>query len=209
MNCKCSFCPINHSIASMVYKFKNIFVCVYCKRYHICDGSDGCSLVDTGEGVVCAYTGNCVYEQSMKDVTTSICNPKVIENKDSTLQNTFNAIVCRLYYYFSEVLKIEKITSTIFDSDKNFRSEILDLIFATFPHCHHIFNENDNDTAIQLVTSMYIHLIISIYANRTVYGNMLFKSTKNKKYDTVLKQMREVWMSMQVTSCYTHLKSAR
>lgn len=199
---KCTFEPLSHSLFHSIHKFENIFVCKKCVTYHVCDGGDTCSLIDTGETYVCTYTGNCTDVPAIKYVTidNSMCKNSD-ENTAVHLQNTLNTIICNLYYYFTEVVQIEKITSAIFDSDKNFQPCILDLIFASFQCCHALFNNAEcNDSVIKLVTSMYVHLIISVYANQTVYGSKLFKSTKNKKHDVILKQMREAWMSTLVTS---------
>ena len=63
--------------------------------------------------------------------------------------------------------------------------------------CQHLFQ--DIPYAYSLVCSMYIHIIISIFSTKTVYGNVLFKCTKNKRFDNLVKQIREIWMSTLTT----------
>lgn len=200
-HCRCVFEPLGHSIVADIHQFEDIYVCRKCSRFHVCDGGYECCLLDTRENFVCILTGKCVPDPVLKHVFSVEGENKNKEhNARSSLKNTFNSIVGNLYYYFSEVLQIDQVSSAIFDGEKNFLPKILDLLFLTFPCCHHLFQDNSaGDTTVRLVTSMYIHLIISMYANQTVYGSRLFKSTKNKKHDTVLKRMREVWMSMQAT----------
>lgn len=72
------------------------------------------------------------------------------------------------------------------------------LIDRTLSHCRHLFEEIN--CGYDIICSMYIHLLISVYSNRTVYDALLFKCTKNKRLDTILKRMRQTWMSIMLTS---------
>lgn len=177
-----------------------------CHTFHVCDGGPECLPINTGEGLVCVITGRCLGEnlqatsQNCELVTWSSQEPI----KNYVFGQLVSSIAAELFDYFSAKVATEDLTevsaSVLDKATGSLKKEIMAMISHTFPLCHHLFEETP--WAKDLVLSIYIHVIISIYSSRTVYDSLLFKCTKNKKYDHILKQIRESWMST-LTTCDT------
>lgn len=140
-------------------------------------------------------------------------------------QNAISSLQLDLIVYFSRVAGLDEIREAIFQKPQvgeenvypdisqdgtplQFRSlvgptvpvlssTIRDIIARTFSLCSHLLS--DPDHGYRVICSIYIHIIISIYSSKTVYDALLFKSTKNKKLDGVLKRVREEWMRILTT----------
>nr|QRE02512.1 hypothetical protein [Otarine gammaherpesvirus 4] len=183
---------------------ENAIACIYhcneCGAYHVCDGGAQCKLVDTGESVVCILTGSCVGDTGHGTSSVITCgDAATIMNTESYERQAFDNIIRALQvdigHFFSTASDMDDVQSAVLDGTGGcLKPTIADLIAATFHLCYHLFDEAA--CAYDIVCSMYIHIIISVYSTRTVYGSLLFKCTKNKRYDAILKRMRQQWMHM-------------
>lgn len=177
-----------------------IYQCCTCGRYHICDGGTDCLVLNTGENMVCVLTCNCVSGN--------------IQGVENYLQKTFTALQQNYdsAAYDGLLLSIHSDIVSFFTRASNkdlvdiagkiiehgdLKYKLKDLVNSTFVYCHKIFEENS--CGYDLICSIYINIIISIFSTKTVYGSLLFKCTKNKKYDSIVKTMREIWMSTLIT----------
>lgn len=159
--------------------------------------------MDSGEGLVCMVTGRCLGENMQTSghhyelVTWSTQEP--LKNYVfSQMSSTLAADLFRYFHIQSNTEDLMDVRTAILDTKKGcLKQEIITIINRTFQFCQHLFN--DAVWAQDLVKNIYIHVIISIYSSRTVYDSLLFKCTKNKKYDHILKQIRETWMSTLIT----------
>ncbi|AAC95557.1 orf 31 [Ateline gammaherpesvirus 3] len=194
---QCQFNKLN-TVICQYHKVFCLYQCVQCKKYHVCDGSKTCVLINTGESLVCMLTGNCIFNNFQESTFLQQDNVKEpMQQFDYTLfANILESLKQDLENYFIKSYGLEEVKNAIMNNC-SLKPEIYNLIRCTFQHCCHIFGEIHY--GYDIICSMYIHIIISIYSTKTVYGNLLFKCTKNKKYDYILKRMRETWMSTLIT----------
>lgn len=191
--CKCSFTRVDDPICRL-HGVSCLYRCILCNRYHVCTGGSSCLVINTGENMVCVLTGNCIIE-TMQD--TRFCCPQSDINPSRTdrkfmFNNILASVKADIAHFFSDSARWREIYAQI-SADGHLNNKVSCLIDSTFEACHHLFG--DIPYAYSLVCSMYIHIIISIFSTKTVYGPLLFKCTKNKKYDALVKQIRETWMS--------------
>ncbi|ARW78094.1 protein UL92 [Common bottlenose dolphin gammaherpesvirus 1 strain Sarasota] len=199
---QCDFSKVDTPICRR-HRITCIYVCRQCHAYHVCDGGRECVAINTGENVVCLLTGRCIEDNTLDIGSLASGTLKRIEQpyEKHVYENIIQSLKVDLRNFFSAGQSMKEVKMAIFDqASSSLLPEIESLIADTFPMCASLFGEIS--WAYDVVCSMYIHIIISIYSTRTVYGNLLFKCTKNKRYDIILKRMRERWMSMlTTTSC--------
>lgn len=187
-------------MATSFHNISNIFVCPQCRKYHVCDGYGECLPVNMGDGLVCVLTGRCVAENiSFQHI--AFAQPPMLQGAKLMYEDqSFEAIIGNVQEdvlaYFEKSAHSE-IKDQILDGPGKLKQEVLDLIKKTFSYCYYIFSSVSY--AYSLVCSIYIHVIISVYSSKTVYGNLIFKCTKNKKFDAVVKSIRQTWMSTLTT----------
>nr|QAM89320.1 BDLF4 [human gammaherpesvirus 4] len=191
--------PLPESMAS-------VFACWGCGEYHVCDGSSECTLIETHEGVVCALTGNYMgphFQPALRPWTEIRQDTQDQRDKwePEQVQGLVQTVVNHLYHYFLNENVISGVSEALFDQDGALRPHIPALVSFVFPCCLMLFRGASSEKVVDVVLSLYIHVIISIYSQKTVYGALLFKSTRNKRYDAVAKRMRELWMSTLTTKC--------
>nr|WAH70937.1 protein 31 [Eptesicus fuscus gammaherpesvirus] len=219
----CSFTKVNSPICSF-HRVTNIYQCEECERYHVCDGEGACHLVETRESLVCALTGRCMPSRAPDLGARGGARAPFFFHKGAldyggpdghALDGVLGAVQADMARYFStaESPDMEDVRAAVLLSpaggdvrekgaqnghaQPTLRPEVEALIRDTFPLCRHVFAEASR--GYDIICSMYVHIIISVYATKTVYGNLLFKCTKNKKYNAVVKRMREAWMSTLIT----------
>ncbi|UTM04653.1 protein UL92 [Equid gammaherpesvirus 2] len=190
------------SLICALHGVSSLYVCRACENYHVCDGGDECIVVNTGDNMVCFLTGNCVADniQDFCDLNIAV-KKKEMECAPTDDYNTFlgiaEAIKKDIFTFFNrEDGKLAEIREAIL-TEGGLRPEIGRLIEVTLRVSIHIFSKSDH--GYDVICSMYVQIIISIYSTKTVYNGLLFKCTKNKRYDSVLKKMRELWMSTSAT----------
>lgn len=198
MDHQCEFRKLETPICTF-HSISCIYHCDECDTYHVCDGGVECIPIDTGENMVCVLTGKCIDDNMAASVTVVDGVFKRLDEhcEKHVYENIILSLKLDIIKFFSSVQNMEDVQKVIFKSNGELTSDIETLISSTFHFCARLFD--DVTWAYDLVCSMYIHIIISVYSSRTVYGNLLFKCTKNKRYDTILKQMREAWMSTLTT----------
>lgn len=182
-----------------VYNVADIYACQACGRYHICDGGGECPPVNMGDTIVCELTGAAL-DGNFQQAFIPSCS---LENsfRDNEENFAYMNIVCSLksdiVKYFVSTSALDSVAEEILENEGKLYPRIESLIDSTLPLCRHILEEIN--CGYDIICSMYIHIIISIYSNRTIYDALLFKCTKNKKLDVVLKRVREAWMSTMLT----------
>lgn len=194
----CSFKRIESLICS-AHHVTCLYICHDCDNYHICDGGDECIVINTGESMVCFLTGNCVSDNVQDFGSLLVKAPKPLENtcEEYTYHGIAESIKKDIYMFFNrDNNNLVEIKNAILN-DTFLKPEISKLIEVTLSISIHLFGKNSY--GYDLICSMYIQIIISIYSTKTVYNNLLFKCTKNKRYDSILKRIRELWMSTLAT----------
>nr|WEM32496.1 hypothetical protein [Bovine gammaherpesvirus 4] len=188
------------------HKVNCVYFCSECEKIHLCDGGKECVMTNTGENMVCLLTGNCIFE-NLQGIKDYVSNVYVLEQKcdQNMFLNIIQSIIEDIFKFFTSVCVLPEIQEALLGEEGELKPHIIQLIKKTFGLCAHVFGETK--CGYDLICSMYIHVIISIYSSKTVYGNLLFKCTKNKKYDSVVKKMREQWMSTLIIgdSCHTNV----
>lgn len=195
----CCYIRLNYPIL-VEQGVNDIFECALCHAYHICTGGNECPTVGTSDGIVCGLTGICLGE-NLQSPAPPLYHQRPLADGSSELENFgLNNIIAviksDLARYFITSEELGEVSSAITEGGSLTR-RVGYLIEVTFPLCKHIIEEIN--CGYDIVCSMYIHIIISIYSNRTVYDTLLFKCTRSKKLDAVLKRMRERWMSIATT----------
>lgn len=158
-------------------------------------------MITVGDGLVCALTGSFL-GQDYRDVarTGVVGSTRFLAREEELDSFTFagvvTAIKAELVVYFTSSAELKDVTQTVV-TDGQLAPDVSTMIDYTFSLCRHLLEEIN--CGYQIICSMYVHIIISIYANKTVYDALLFKCTRNKKLDAILKQMRERWMSIITT----------
>ncbi|AIU39556.1 protein UL92 [Equid gammaherpesvirus 5] len=197
----CYYLRVESLICSL-HGISSLYVCRECENYHVCDGGDDCIVVNTGDNMVCFLTGNCVADNIQEFCNLSVAvKKKDLECAPTDDVNTFmgiaEAIKRDIFAFFNrENCKLAEIRAAIL-TEEGLRPEIGRLIEVTLRVSIHIFSKSEH--GYDVICSMYVQIIISIYSTKTVYNGLLFKCTKNKRYDSVLKKMRELWMSTSAT----------
>lgn len=188
------------TMATTFHTVDNIFVCTECKTYHVCDGGEDCYLVNMGEGLVCELTGRCAVN-SVSFGNPRPMSPVIYPHHNTPGPNQFldSVVQCvqRDVAIYLSSSSYEEVKDKVLLCQGELREEVADLIKTTFNHCQNIFQSAQ--CAYSLICSIYIHVIISVYSSKTVYGNLIFKCTKNKKFDSVAKSIRQAWMSILTT----------
>ncbi|AAO12333.1 hypothetical protein KM546_gp27 [Porcine lymphotropic herpesvirus 3] len=194
---QCEFRMVEN-MATSYHNVQTIYMCVVCDKYHVCDGGTECLPLNTGENMVCLFTGKCMAEnlQNINFLCDEIKTKCDKTYEDHSFENILESLKQDIQLYFSRS-NLSVIKNKIFDASGELKKEIDKVLKLSFQCCQHLFGEISY--AYDLVCSIYIHVIISVYATQTVYGNLLFKCTKNKKHDVVVKNIREVWMSTLIT----------
>ncbi|AIA62067.1 orf31 [Alcelaphine gammaherpesvirus 2] len=188
------------TMATTFHSIDNIFVCTECQSYHVCDGGEDCCLINMGEGLVCELTGRCAVD-SVSFGNPCPTSPVNYSSGHTPCPNQFldSVVHCvqrDVGLYFSSS-SYQEVKDKILICPGELRDEVANLIKITFNHCQHIFQSAQ--CAYSLICSIYIHVIISVYSSKTIYGNLIFKCTKNKKFDSVAKSIRQAWMSILTT----------
>lgn len=195
----CEFRRIN-SLICRHHKIGCIYQCESCEKYHVCDGGSECVLVDTGDNIVCKLTGKCTLDNipEGKHVFTEHYTEQIDGWIDGRrFCSMFESLKRDLYSYFKDVDKNVDISRHII-GDGCLNPVVQDIIKETLKTCQNLFKEPDG-YEYDLLKSIYVHVIISIYSGHTIYNPSLFKCTKNKKYDSIAKQIRTIWMSIHKT----------
>ncbi|AJE29673.1 ORF31 [macacine gammaherpesvirus 12] len=197
---RCKECQMTR-VDSPICRFHNVFnlyQCLDCKRYHVCDGGRDCVIVYTRENLVCDLTGSCVldnvqdvcaYGPSERRAPESFTDPAVSHSARESLKGDI------LRYFETVGAKSEAYSTVVKNGQLN--GIVGGLIDATFNECLPVMS--DGECGRDLAASIYVHIIISIYSTKTVYDNLLFKCTRNKKYDHIVKNIRARWMRMVST----------
>lgn len=183
------------------YGVFNLYTCTFCGTWHICDGGNECHAVLAGDGLVCALTGSFLGEDYSDGMRTGVVSSVGFLSKEEeldgfTFAGVITAIKQEIIVYFSSSVELKDVTEVVI-MDGHLAPDISTMIDHTFPLCRHLLEEIN--CGYEIICSMYVHIIISIYSNKTVYDALLFKCTRNKKLDSILKQMREKWMSIITT----------
>lgn len=194
---KCVFEKINNPLCEALF-VSIIYRCNICEKYHICDGGQACMLVNTGETTVCLLTGVQTYENmqpAIRALTTPLttsesCNaPTCFDHIVTSLQND-------IALFFNQQSNLKDLHAIILENSQ-LNVTVKQLIKNTFMEFYMAFESLLCN--YDIICSMYIHVIILIYSSKTVYGNLLFKCTKNKKFDFIVKRLRQSWMHMLKT----------
>lgn len=196
----CSYARLEYQILR-AHGVSELYACTVCGRWHICDGGDECRVVIMGDGLVCALTGSFLGEDYREGARTgggslTACLAREEELDSFTFAGVVTSIKAELVVYFTLSAELKDVTRLVVIQDQ-LAPGVSAMIDHTFPLCRHLLEEIN--CGYQIICSMYVHIIISIYANKTVYDALLFKCTRNKKLDAILKQMRERWMSIITT----------
>nr|BEG23101.1 homolog of EHV2 ORF31 protein UL92 [Macronycteris gammaherpesvirus 1] len=194
----CFFEKLN-SLICMHHQLTCLYICQNCEHYHVCDGGDECIVINTGESMVCLLTGNCISEnvQEFTNLMVKVLNSPQSKYEEYCYQGLTERVKKDLFAFFNRNNEnIAEIKEVILNQN-SLKPEISKLVDATLGVCSHLFGKDGY--GYDLICSMYIQIIISIYSTKTVYNSLLFKCTRNKRYDCVLKRMRELWMSTSVT----------
>ena len=197
MDHKCQFVRLQDPICKF-HKVDCLYRCTVCNRFHVCNGGNSCLVINTGENMVCVLTGSCIMEtvQDTRFCISASDTCRATTDHKYVFNNIVLSIMSDIAYFFSSSISLKEVSQAIFIHG-NLKPTICALIESTFDICQHLFQ--DIPYAYSLVCSMYIHIIISIFSTKTVYGNVLFKCTKNKRFDNLVKQIREIWMSTLTT----------
>ncbi|AAO12371.1 unknown [Porcine lymphotropic herpesvirus 2] len=197
MEHQCTFRQVIN-MATTYHDVNTIYRCDQCDRYHVCDGGSECLPLNTGENLVCIFTGKCIGEniQNINFLSDQGISISTKPYEDHSFENIIESLKRDIQLYFSRS-NLTLIKTKIFDTSGELKKPIEQVLKSSFKHCKHLFSEITY--AYDLVCSMYIHVIISVYSARTVYGNLLFKCTKNKKHDMIVKNIRKAWMSTLIT----------
>nr|WIM51689.1 MAG: hypothetical protein ADFBMEEK_00055 [Peromyscus leucopus gammaherpesvirus] len=198
----CEFKRLN----SLICRYHNtgcIYQCVSCERYHVCDGQTDCVLVDTGDNIVCKLTGKCTLDNMPEG--REVLTDQFMELSDDWLDGSrfcslLESLKRDLYSYFKETDGSIEVSKHIIES-RGLSQVVQDIIKETLKTCQSLFKEPDG-YEYELLKSIYVHVIISIYSGHTIYNPSLFKCTKNKKYDSIAKHIRTIWMSIHKTGEY-------
>ncbi|AGY30713.1 ORF30 [Retroperitoneal fibromatosis-associated herpesvirus] len=176
----------------------SLYQCVICREYHVCDGGSACVLVNTPENVICDLTGNCVADNLQE---TQRSGPSRIRGADMPPDTAaYHAVLACLKRDIVSNLRSWTDTWDVAEQialEDGVSDVISGIIDDTFFDCLPVLAEARGGYA--LLCSMYLHVIVSIYSTKTVYNSMLFKCTKNKKYDCIAKRVRARWMHMLST----------
>ncbi|ABB22248.1 hypothetical protein OvHV-2gp28 [Ovine gammaherpesvirus 2] len=188
------------TMATTFHGVDYIYICPTCARYHVCDGGHECAIVTVREGLVCELTGRCVAD-SVTYGTQGPNSPRgtyTSENhcSNQSFENVVSCVQQDVAFYFSNSA-YEEVKMSVLAAPCELCHEVSSLIKTTFKHCQDVFRSAQ--CAYSLICSIYIHVIISVYSSKTVYGNLIFKCTKNKKFDSVAKSIRQAWMSTLTT----------
>lgn len=180
-----------HNPLTDFYSVHSLYVCDTCDKYHLCSGSMNCVPVVDKEGLVCEITGKCI-QSNVKDIETVVLDEptnKYVQFMESEfiLQSIYSDIV-EIINKLDDISEI--IPEIVINNELNL--PIKKNIASTLHLCMYIIHAGS--TGYSTVCSMYVHIIMSIYAKKTIYGHMLFKCTRNKKYDATAKKIREKWM---------------
>ncbi|AAB66400.1 hypothetical protein [Murine herpesvirus strain 4556] len=190
---KCMMRPLSNPLTE-AYNVQNLYQCLNCDDYHLCNGSLNCDPLVDREGIVCTVTGKYIQcnvrESPMCGAACLDVDIHPEDNTDCILRALFGDIVDII----NKLDDIAEIKDKILAGD-SLNEHIKKKIECTFPMCANIINCNSQGYSI--LCSMFVHIIMSIYANKTIYGHMLFKCTRNKKYDTIAKKIREKWMYLE------------
>ncbi|AMA67386.1 protein UL92 [Vespertilionid gammaherpesvirus 1] len=194
----CTFIKLQSTVCNF-HNIHSLYICNGCDHYHVCEGGDECIVINTGENIVCLLTGNCVSDD-IEQITT------IMAKTHQGLEKTYDECT---YHGIAEAIKkdikvffnrenngFEEIKKSILENGE-LKHDVDKLIDVTLNVSIHLFRKHEY--GYDLICSMYIQIIISIYSTKTVYNSLLFKCTRNKRYDSVLKKMRELWMSTLVT----------
>ncbi|ALE14743.1 ORF31 [Felid gammaherpesvirus 1] len=195
----CTLDRVNYTICGY-HNISCIFRCCVCNHYHICDGGDECVVINTGESLVCMLTGSCLTNEIQDYKNLVVRAHKALEKKPDgyTLQCVLQAVKRDIVNFFSNAESVlNEVKNVILLNNETLTHDIEKLIDLTYSETHQLFSTCEY--GYNIICSMYIQIIISIYSSKTIYNNLLFKCTKNKKYDTILKRMRELWMSTLTT----------
>ncbi|BBB06480.1 hypothetical protein [Rhinolophus gammaherpesvirus 1] len=194
----CCFKKVEYLICS-AHQVDCLYICPDCEHYHICDGGDDCIFINTGESIVCFLTGNCVSDnvQEFSSLLVKAHKPLDSTCEDYTYYGIAGCIKRDIFVFFNrDNSNLKEIRDAVSD-ETALKPDISRLVDITLKVTIHLFGKNGY--GYDLICSMYVQIIISIYSTRTVYNNLLFKSTRNKRYDTILKRIRELWMSTLAT----------
>ncbi|AJG42955.1 hypothetical protein KM481_gp25 [Harp seal herpesvirus] len=194
----CTFERLSNTICAY-HKVSCIFKCSSCHNYHTCDGGDECIVINTGENLVCMLTGSCIFNEIHDFKNIIVKTHKVLDKKpdECTLHGVLQSIKSDLVSFFCNANNnLDEVRAIILD-DSQLKPNIEKLINITFVEAQQLFYTCEY--GYDIICSMYIQIIISIYSTKTVYDNLLFKCMRNKKYDAVLKKMRELWMCTLLT----------
>ncbi|QDQ69239.1 UL92 [Colobine gammaherpesvirus 1] len=170
-----------------------LYQCLICYDYHVCDGGKECVLVNTSENVICDLTGNCVSDNFQEVQRSGPSRSRILEAPTDV--SAYHAVLACLKRDIVSYLRSWPDTGDVVEQiarDDRVTDDISRIIDDTFFDCLPVLGEARGGYA--LICSMYLHVIISIYSTKTVYNSMLFKCTKNKKYDCIAKRVRTQWM---------------
>lgn len=187
---KCHMTMVQNPLTEF-YSIHSLYVCESCGKYHLCSGTSQCIPIVAKEGLICDITGKYI-QSNVKETDTMVTNESV-EKCTQVLESE-----CTLHALYSDILEIINKLDDISEirPDLVYGGELNPIIkqniAATLSHCVSIIQGTSSGYSI--VCSMYVHIIMSIYAKKTIYGHMLFKCTRNKKYDAIAKKIREKWM---------------
>lgn len=200
----CNYEKVNNPLCQQL-AVSSLYRCTECEQYHICEGKESCVLINAGETTVCLLTGVQVCENFQEGV---YCSQNTDPNTEAlNIPSSFHHVITSLQgdiaKFFSQHPNLSEIQATILESGV-LHPNIKDCIEKTFKELYRSFEEVP--CTYNVICSMYIHVIILIYASKTVYGSVLFKCTKNKKYDCIVKQLRQAWMHMLRTGDSIGLK---
>lgn len=189
------------SVASPLCQFHGVF-CLYqcrqCLAYHVCDGGTECVLLHTPESVICELTGNCMLGNIQEGLFLGPVPYRTLDNQVD--RDAYHGMLACLKRDIVRYLQTWPDTTVIVQEialGDGVTDTISAIIDETFGECLPVLGEAQGGYA--LVCSMYLHVIVSIYSTKTVYNSMLFKCTKNKKYDCIAKRVRTKWMRMLST----------
>lgn len=176
----------------------SLYRCCKCDRYHVCDGGIECAPICAGEDLLCSLTGSAVGD----NIQDGVFRPSQ-PDRDSEVPTaaTLGAIIAcvqaDIASFFARRPDLADVARVVLDHNGSLQPSVSYGIERTFEHCRRLLETTN--AGYDLICSMYAHVIISIYSERTVYGSLLFKCTKNKRCDPVVKRIREEWMSTLIT----------
>lgn len=194
---QCSFERLRNPLCQL-HNITTVYQCTICEDYHVCNGGRDCLMLNTGENMVCLLTGASILDNFQDSAFIPAQSLRVPEPTTDlgAVQNIIFNIQSDMARYFSQGEGLADVKEAIIDNG-DLKPRVAHIIERTFLHCQNLLEEVDY--GYDLICSMYTHIIISIYSTKTVYGPLLFKCTKNKRYDGVVKRIRQEWMSMLTT----------